>query len=280
MVVIPKKGGKWRVCVDYTDLNDACPKDNFPLPRIDKIVDASARHGMLSFLDAFSGYYQIPMHQPDAKKTPFITPHGLFCYNIMPFGLKNVGATYQRLVTKMFRPLLGKTMEVYIDDMLVKSKERPDHTTHLLQAFELLRAYDMKLNPTKCAFGVSAGRFLGFMMTPRGIEANPAQLQVILESPAPSSKKGVQQLTGRLVALGRFISLFTDRLKPFFTVLKEANRVGWNEECDRAFTQIKQYLAKPPILTSPDAGETLFVYLAVSKVVVSATLFKENSDRR
>ena len=205
------------------DLNDTCLKDSFPLPRIDQIVDTSVEHGMLFFLDAFSWYHQILMYLPDVEKTSFITPHGLFCYNVMPFGLKNVGATYQRLVTKMFRPLLEKTMEVYIDDMLVKSKERPDHTTHLQQAFELLRAYGMKLNPTKCAFGVSAGRFLGFMMTQRGIEANPAQLQSILESPALSSRKGVQLLTGRLAALGRFISRFTDRLKPFFSILKEAN---------------------------------------------------------
>ena len=91
MVVVLKKGNKWRVYVDYTDLNDACPKDSFPLPRIDQIVDASAGHGMLSFLDAFSGYHQIPMHPPDAKKTSFITPHGLYCYNVMHFILKNVG---------------------------------------------------------------------------------------------------------------------------------------------------------------------------------------------
>ena len=131
MVVVPKKGNKWRVCVDYTDLKDACPKDSFPLPRIDQIVDSSAGYGMLSFLDAFSGYHQIPMHPPDAEKTSFITPHGLYCYNEMPFDLKNVGATYQRLVTNMFRPLLGSTMEVYINDMLVKSKQLPDHTAHL-----------------------------------------------------------------------------------------------------------------------------------------------------
>ena len=151
---------------------------------------------MLSFLDAFSGYHQIPMYPPDAEKTSFITPHGLFCYNIMPFGLKNVEATYQRLVTKMFRPLLGKTMEVYIYDMLIKSKERPDHANHLQQAFDLLRTYGMKLNPAKCAFVVSAGRFLGFMMTQRGIEANPSQLKAILKSLAPSSRKEVQQPTG------------------------------------------------------------------------------------
>ena len=133
--------------MDCTDLNEAYPKDSFPLPRIDQIVDVSAGHGMLSFRDAFLGYRQIPMHPPDAEKTTFITLYGLFCYNVMLFGLKNVEETYQRLVTKMFRPLLGKTIEVYIDDMLVKSKERPDHAEHLQEAFELLRAYNMKLNP-------------------------------------------------------------------------------------------------------------------------------------
>ena len=173
VVVVLKNGNKWRVCVDYTDLNDACPKDSFPLPRIDQIVDTSVGHGMLSFLYAFSGYHQIPMHSLDVEKTSFITPHGLYCYNVMPFGLKNVGATYQRLVTKMFCPLLRSIMEVYIDDMLVKSKQRPDHVAHLQQTFDLLRKYGMKLNPLKCAFGVSAGRFLGFMVTQRGIEANP-----------------------------------------------------------------------------------------------------------
>ena len=187
--------------MDYTDLNEACSKDSFPLPRIDQIIDASTGHEMLSFLDAFLGYHQIPMHFPNTEKTTFITPHGLFFYNMMSFDLENVVATYQRLVTKMFRPLLGKTMEVYIDDMLVKSKERPDHARHLQEAFGLLRAYGMKLNPSKCAIRVNAGRFLGFMVTQRGIEANPAQLKAILKSPAPASSKGIQQLTGRLAAL-------------------------------------------------------------------------------
>ena len=138
VVVVPKKGDKWRVCVDYTDLNEACPKDSFPLPRIYQIVDVTAGHGILLFLDAFSGYHHIPMHSSDTKKTTFITPHGLYCYNVMPFGLKNAGATYQRLVTKVFQPLLGETMEVYINDMLVKFKKHVDHTKHLQKAFELL----------------------------------------------------------------------------------------------------------------------------------------------
>ena len=220
------------------------------------------------------------MHHPDAEKTSFITPHGLYCYNVMPFRLKNAGATYQRLVTKMFRPLLDNTMEVYIDDMLVKSKQRLDHATHLQQAFDLLQEYGMKLNPLKCAFGVSTGRFLGFMVTQRGIEANPAQLKAILQSPAPSSKKEIQQLTGRLAVLGRFISRFTDRLKPFFTTLRGASRAEWNEECDQAFVAIKQYLIEPSILMSPEAGDTLYLDLLASDIAVSAALFKACGDAK
>ena len=131
VVVVPKKGGKWRVCVDYTNLNDACPKDSFPLSRIGQIVDATSRYEMLSFLDAFSGYHQIPMAPEDEEKTSFITPHGLYCYRVMPFGLKNVGATYQRLMTKIFKSLIGDIVEVYIDDGVVKSKTLNEHTQHL-----------------------------------------------------------------------------------------------------------------------------------------------------
>ena len=138
----------------------------------------------------------------------------------------------------------------------------------------------MKLNPLKCAFGVNVGRFLDFIVTQRGIEANPTQLKAILQSSVPSSKKGIQQLTGRLAALGRFISRFTDRLKPFFTTLRGANQAEWNEECDRAFVAIKQYLTEPPILVSPEAGDTLYLYLAASDIAVSAALFKESGDAK
>ena len=191
-MVLPKKGGKWCVCVDYIDLNEARPKDSFPLPRIDQIVDATAGHGILSFLDAFSEYHQIPMHLPDTEKTGFVMPHRLYCYNVMSFGLKNVGASYQRMVTRIFQPLIGKSMEVYIDDMLVKSKEHPDHTRHLQETFKLLRRHNMKLNPLKCAFGVSLGKFLGFMVTQRGIENNTIQLKAIMDSQTPTFRKGVQ----------------------------------------------------------------------------------------
>ena len=226
MVVVPKKWGKWRVCVHYTNLNNACPKDSFPLPRIDQTVDSTVGHGMLSFLDAFSRYHQIPMYPPNEEKIAFITPHGLYCYKVMSFGLKNVGAIYQRLMTKIFKPLIGHMVEAYIDDIMVKSRTRGEHDQHLEEVFHLLRKYDMKLNSSKCAFGVSASKFLGFMVTQRGIKVNPDQIKVVLETSVLSSKKELQHIFGRHVALGRFIARFTDKLRLFFLLLKRADATG------------------------------------------------------
>ena len=125
------------------------------------------------------------MTPADEEKIAFIMLHELYCYKVMPFGLKNAGATYQRLMTKIFKPLVGRTVEVYIDDIVFKSKTREDHAHHLQEVFHLLRRYDMKLNPSKCAFGVSAGKFLGFMVTQRGIEVSPGQIRVVMEAPPP-----------------------------------------------------------------------------------------------
>ena len=119
--MVKKANGSWKMCVDFTDLNKACPKDSYPLPRIDTLVDSTTRHQLLSFIDAFSGYNQIKMGKSDQEKTSFVTSQGLFCYKVMPFGLKNAGATYQRLMNKMFSHQIGKNIQVYVDNMLVKS---------------------------------------------------------------------------------------------------------------------------------------------------------------
>ena len=137
-VVVKKKKGKWRVCVNFTNLNRACPKDCFPLLKIDQLVDSTSGHARMSFLDAYRGYHQITLHGPDQEKTTFITPKGVFCYKVMPFGLKNTGATYQRMVTKMFKSVLDRTMDAYIDDMVVKSIEESDHLRDLSKIFAIL----------------------------------------------------------------------------------------------------------------------------------------------
>ena len=176
VVMVKKTNEKWRMCVDFTDLNKACPKDSYPLPRIDQLVDSTAGHRLLSFMDAFFGYNQIRMDEADQEKTSFVTSQGLFCYKVMPFGLKNIGATYQSLVNHMFRPQIGQNVEVYVDDMLVKSQDEEIYLDDLQETFDTLRQYNTKLNPSKCAFGVSSGKFLGFMVSYRGIEANPNKI--------------------------------------------------------------------------------------------------------
>ena len=147
---------------------------------------------------------------------------GLYCYKVMPFELKNAGATYQRLVNKMFSKQIGRNMEVYVDDMLVKSKEELVHLDDLKETFATLRQYQMKLNPSKCAFGVASEKFLGFMVSQRGIKANPEKVQAILDMASPKTVKEVQNLTGRIAALNRFVSKETDRCLPFFKTLKQA----------------------------------------------------------
>ena len=153
IVLVKKSNRKWRMCVDFTDLNKSCPKDSFPLPQVDQPIDAMTGHGMLSFMDAFSGYNQISMYEPDQDRTTLITNRELYCYKVLPFGLKNEDATYQRLVNKVFKEQIGRTMKLYIDNMITKSVYASDHAEHLRDTFNILRKHQMRLNPEKCAFG-------------------------------------------------------------------------------------------------------------------------------
>ncbi|CAL1384138.1 unnamed protein product [Linum trigynum] len=272
VVFVPKPAGDWRMCVDFTNLNRACPTDAYPMPRIDILVDATAYHEALSFLDMFSGYHQIPMAEEDRVKTAFMTPFGNFCYKVMAFGLKNAGATYQRMVNQVFQRQLGRNVEVYVDDLIVKSKRRLDHIRDLRETFETMRRFKLRLNPKKCVFLAEAGKFLGFMITRRGIEANPKQVEAILNLAPPRTPKEVQGLTGRLAALGRFIPRASDRGAPFFKTLKKASKFRWTEECSSAFDDLKKLLTSPTVMTAPKAKEVLYLYIAVSHVAVSAVL--------
>ena len=184
------------------------------------------------------------MDPDDQEKTSFVTGQGTYCYRVMPFGLKNAGATYQRLVNRMFQKQIGTTMEVYIDDMLVKSTTAELQIAHLSEEFQILREYNMKLNPSKCAFRLSARKFLGFIANNRGIEANPDKIKAVLDMPPPSGIKEVQHLTGRIATLDRFVSRASDKCQPFFQVLKKAFQ--WDTKCKVAFSALKTYLSSPP----------------------------------
>ena len=163
----------------------------------------------------------------------------------MPFGLKNTGATYQRLVNIMFQKHIRASMEVYIDNMLVKSVKAELHVDHLAESFHVLKDYKMKLNPTKCAFGISTWKFLGFIVINRKIEANPDKIKVMLDMRPPSNTKEIQRLIGRIVALSRFVSRSNDKCQPFFQALKKA--FHWDAHCEEAFSALKTYLSSPPL---------------------------------
>ena len=238
-VVVKKKTGKWRVCVDFTDLNRACPKDPFPMPRIDQLVDTTVGYPGMSFLDAFQGYHQIPLATDDQEKTAFITLVGNYHYKVTPFGLKNAGSTYQRMMIKMFELQLGKNVEVYIDDMVVKSKLVSEHLADLTNIFEILMRYKLRLNASKCSFGVGSGKFLGYMVTYRGIEVNADQIKAINSLQPPRNPKEVQKLTRMMAALNRFISRSVERCRPFFLLLHKWKEFQWSEECVRAFQELK-----------------------------------------
>jgi len=227
VVLVKKASGKWRMCVDFTDLNKAGPKDSYPLPSIDALVDSVSGCRLLSFLDAFSGYNQIMMHPRDECKTAFMTKLSCYYYKVMPFGLKNAGATYQRLMDRVLAPMLGRNVQTYVDDMVVTSQQREQHVVDLEELFTMIAKYRLKLNPEKCVFRVEAGKFLGFLLTERGIEANPEKCAAIIVMRSPISVKEVHQLTGRMAALSKFVSVRGDKGHPYFQYLKRNNRFVW-----------------------------------------------------
>ena len=189
----------------------------------------------MSFLDAFQGYHQIPLAADDQEKMAFVTPVGNYHYKVMPFGLKNARSTYQRMMTRIFELQMGKSIEVYIDDMVVKSKLMTDHVKNLDDVFEILRKYRLRLNASKYSFGVGSGKFLGYMVTHRGIEVSPNQIRAIHSLQPPRNPKEVQKLTGMITALNRFISRSVDRCRPFFLLLNKWKGFEWIEECALAF---------------------------------------------
>jgi hypothetical protein len=202
------------MCIDYTNLNKACPKDPYPLPRIDQIVDSTSGCDLLSFIDAYSGFHQIKMAKADRKHTSFVTVDGLYCYVVMPYGLINALPIFARAMNITLGDLVRDIVEVYVDDIVVKTRESNSLLENLAQVFDKLRATSTKLNPEKCVFGISVGKLLGFLVSHREIEANLDKIRAIEAMRPPARLKDVQRLMGSLAALSRFISRLAERVPP------------------------------------------------------------------
>ena len=217
-----KKNGKLRVCVDFRDLNAATPKDMYVMPIVDMLVDSTANSELLSFMDGFSGYNQILIAVVEIFKTAFICPGslGTFEWLVMPFGLKNASATYQRAMNAIFHDMLGHHMEIYIDNILVRSKKAAEHVNHL-RSFERMRLHQLKLNPLKCAFRVQVRKFLGFLVHQRGVEVNQNKAKAIISTKAPQNKKELHKFLGQVNYLRRFIFNLAGKTKVFSNLIKQ-----------------------------------------------------------
>ncbi|GJU82750.1 reverse transcriptase domain-containing protein [Tanacetum coccineum] len=259
-VLVRKPDGSWRMCIDFKNLNSSCPKDYYPLPEIDSKIEAVMGYPLKCFLDAYKGYHQVQMSEEDEEKTAFYTDQGTFCYKKMPFGLKNAGATYQRLVDEAFDKQIGRNLEVYVDDMVIKSKAEKDMLADVTEAFDNLRRINMKLNLKKCSFGVEEGKFLGYMGE-------------------------MQSLAGRLAALNRFLARSAERSLPFFETLKNITKENkedyrWTEEAEKAFQELKKTILSLPTLATPIPEENLYIYLAASDKAISAVLMTERNGKQ
>ncbi|KAI3457318.1 hypothetical protein Pfo_013981 [Paulownia fortunei] len=251
IVPVRKKNGQIRVCVDFRDLNDACPKDDFPLPITELMIDATTGHEALSFMDGSSGYNQIRMAPKDEELTAFRTPKGIYCYKVMP------------AMQKIFDDMLHKNIECYVDDVVIKSKKREDHLLDLRKVLERLRRYQLKMNPLKCAFGVKSGKFLGFIVRHRGIEIEQAKVDAILKMPEPQDIHELKSLQGKLAYLRRFISNLAGRCQPFSRLMKKGIPFEWDKSCRNAFEM---------------PGRPLILYIAAQERSVGALLAQENND--
>jgi hypothetical protein len=243
LCLLRKKGTKkLRVCIDFRDLNKATPKDEYPMPIADFLVNAAFGHRILSFLDSNAGYNQIFMAEEVISKTAFICPGfvRLFEWVFKTFGLKNAGATYQRAMNLIFHDLLGIILEIYINDIVVKSAALSSHLADLRFAFEKMRQHGLKMDPLKCAFGVSVGKFLGFIVHEKGVKMDPKKIESIKKVQAPTCKKELQIFFGKINHLRRFICNLSGKVDAFTPLLRLSGaKFTWGAKQQEAFDEIK-----------------------------------------
>jgi hypothetical protein len=224
------------------------------------------------------GYHHISLAVDDEEKTTFITPFEIFCYTKMAFRLKTGGATYQKCVHTVLESQIGRNVEAYIDDIVVKSWKCGDLLSDLEETFGNLRKFRMMLNSKKCVFGVSSGKLLGYMVSSRGIDANPKKVEAIDKLQPLWTRKEIQKLAGMMAALSRFISKLGERGMPFYKLLRKADGFQWDDQAAAAFVELKQYLKTLPTLVPPKLDDVLLLYVAATDMVVSTTIVVERPE--
>jgi hypothetical protein len=274
-ILIDKKGGSIHVCVDYRDIKKDCPKDNFPTPFVDQIVDDCTESEIFSLMDGFSGYNQINIAPEDQHKTAFIFPWGTFAYRKLPFGLKNANATFQRAMSYTFHDI-KHIVQPYLDDLPAHSMCRVDHPTHLRAIFIHCRFYRIRLNPHKCVFCVEYDHLLSFIVSHQGIRVDPIKAEAILNLPPPSTLRQLQSLQGKEKFLRRFIPNYAEITCGFTWLLNKDSEFVWDTISNNAFDALKLSLTRAPLLFPPDYSRDYFLYLATLEYTIGMVLVQED----
>ena len=280
VVLVRKKNGKLRFCVDYRKLNNITKKDSYPLPRIDEMLDSLASTKYFSTLDLMSGYWQVAMDPEDQEKTAFITRHGTYEFNVMPFGLCNAPATFQRLMDRVYKGIAYKYVVVYLDDTNIFSRTFDDHIIHLREVFTRIRKAGLKLNIEKCNFWMNTLPFLGHIITEKGISPDPDKIIAVQNIQPPTTVTLLRSFLGLAGYYRRFIKNFSAIAQPLNQLLHKDTTYEWNNKCQQAFEELKQRLVTAPILIYPNYQAEFILATDASYHGYGATLSQIADDKK
>ena len=278
IVLVKKKDGSFRFCVDYRKVNNVTKKDAYPLPHVNDTLDTLAGSEWFTTLDLLCGYWQVQMEESDREKTAFITQEGLFEFQVMPFGLSNAPATFQRLMDLILAGLQWSHCLVYLDDVIILGKTFHDHLSHLEIVFQRLRQAGLKIKPQKCALMKREVSFLGHIVSRAGIAADPSKTDKVVHWPTPTNRRQVQQFLGLANYYRRFVAHFATLVKPLHCLTEKNARFKWTDACQEAFDAIRQQLSSPPLLSFPDFSRPFIVDTDASDVGIGSVLSQIQED--
>ena len=278
VVLVRKKDGTYRFCIDFRKLNEQTIKDAYPIPRIDEVIEAVFDAKIFTIIDLIQGYWQVEIDEHDKHKTAFITTSGLYHFNKMPFGLCNAPATFQRLMNKVLTGILWKRCIVYLDDIIIYAKTFSDHLEALEEVFKRLSRAGLKIKLSKCHFITNTVRYLGFLITADGLKTDPSKVSVILNVEVPKNVKDVRAFLGMASYYRRFMPNFSHIAEPLTNLTRKRIIFKWTQECDISFNEIKKLLTEAPVLKLPDVDKPFILQCDASGKALGAVLAQINAD--